>query len=176
MPTVLLERPKSDEHVEYYSRYIVQVPGDDVVAVLKSQIEDTSHLLRGLSESQAMYRYAPDKWSIKQVVGHLSDGERVFAYRMMTIARGDSTSLPGFDENAYVERAESDFRLLTSLVHEFRAIRFATIPLVESLGPETGARRGTANNNPITPRALAWIIAGHEIHHYKLLKERYGLS
>jgi uncharacterized damage-inducible protein DinB len=176
MPTALLERPKADEHVEYYARYIVQVPGDDVLAVLKSQIEDTTRLLRGLSESQAMYRYAHGKWSIKQVVGHMSDVERVFAYRMMCIARGDSTSLPGFDENAYAERAESDARSLTSLLNEFRAVRAATIPLVESLDPETGTRRGSANNNPITPRALAWIIAGHEIHHYGLLKERYGLS
>jgi uncharacterized damage-inducible protein DinB len=176
MTTALLERPKADEHVEYYARYIAQMPGDDDLAVLKSQIEDTTRLLHGLSESQAMYRYAPDKWSIKQVVGHLCDVERVFAYRMMCIARGDSTSLPGFDENAYAERAESDARPLTSLRHEFRAIRAATIPLVESLGPETGVRRGLANNNPITPRALAWIIAGHEIHHYRLLKDRYGLS
>jgi len=173
---VHIPRPGADEHLAYFSKYIVLVPGDDAFAVLQSEIARTTGMLEGLSEAQASFRYEPGKWSVKQVVGHLSDGERVFAYRALSVARGDQTSLPSFDENEYVAGGGFDQRSIQDVVAEWRAVRAASIALFGSLTPETLARRGTANNAPITPRALAWIAAGHELHHASLLRERYRLG
>lgn len=169
-------RPGAGENAPYYDRYIGLVPGDDALPALIAQIGRTAALLDRATEQQAAFRYAPEKWSVKQVVNHLSDGERVFAYRAMRIARADTTPLPGFDENAYAATAEADRRPLADLVLEYRAVRAATIALFASFGPEALARVGTANDSPISPRALGWIVAGHELHHRSLLIERYGLT
>ena len=167
-------RPAADEHNPSFSRYIDRVPeGSDVVALLAAQDAEMASLLGGVDEARAAYRYAEGKWSIKQVVGHLADTERVMTYRLLCIARGDETSLPGFDENAFAENAGSDARTLADLVAEWRAVRAATLPLVANLPDEAWNRRGTANGNPATPRALAWITAGHVIHHVDILRERY---
>lgn len=173
---IRIPRPGPDEHLPYFSKYTVLVPGEDAYTLLQSGIERTTAMLGGLDESQASFRYAPGKWSVKQVVGHLSDVERVFAYRALVAARGDRTPLPSFDENEYAEAGDFDQRPIAEIVAEFRAVRAASLALFGSLGPEALARRGNANGATITPRAVAWIAAGHELHHVAILRERYRLG
>jgi uncharacterized damage-inducible protein DinB len=174
--TLAITRPAPDEFFEYYGKYIDLVPGDDALPALRDQIEDTVRLLAPLDESKALHRYGPGKWSVKEVVGHLSDSERVFAYRALRMGRGDTTPLAGFDENTYVPAGRFDSRPLADIVHEFEAVRAASLALFRGLGDEALLRRGTANGNSVSVRALAWILAGHELHHRRLLVERYGLG
>jgi len=129
--------------------------------------------LRSIGEHKAAYRYAPGKWSIKQVVGHLSDSERVFSYRALRFARGDTTPLPGYEENLYADIGNSDIQALEALAHEFHAIRQSTMALFRSFDDDTWLRKGTASDVDFTVRALAYQIAGHEIHHVGILQERY---
>jgi uncharacterized damage-inducible protein DinB len=166
-------RPGPDEFAPYYGRYVTKVADGDLVATLKSQIGETLALLRAIPESRGGHRYADAKWSIRECIGHMSDTERVFAYRAMRFSRNDATALPGFDENAFVANASFDQRSLASLIAEFEAVRNATVALVDGLSPDEFQRRGTASDNPVSVRALAWIIAGHEIHHREILKDRY---
>ena len=173
---IAIPRPGADEYFPYYATYIARVPGDDALPTLVSHIEAWHPTLRGLSEAQAMHRYAPGKWSVKEVIGHLCDGERVFAYRALRFARADATPLPGFDENAWVPAAGSDHRSIADLADELRAVRAASLALYRSCDAETLARRGEANDKPISVRALAWITAGHALHHQVILRERYGLG
>jgi uncharacterized damage-inducible protein DinB len=174
--TLAISRPGPDEFFEYYGKYIDLVPGDDARPALRDQIEDTVRLLAPLDESKALHRYAPGKWSVKEVVGHLSDSERVFAYRALRMGRGDATPLPGFDEKTYVPAGRFDSRPLADIVHEFESVRAASLALFRGLGDEALLRRGTANGNSVSVRALAWILAGHELHHRRLLVERYGVG
>lgn len=173
MPTAA--RPASTEYAPYYDRYVQQVPDGDVVALLRAQLGETLALLRAVPEARADHRYAEGKWSVREVVGHVADAERVFAYRLLRIARGDRTPLPGFDENAWMSQAPFEGRTLASLVAELETVRAATLTLVESLDEVALAREGRASDNPVTARALAWIIAGHERHHVTILRERYGV-
>jgi hypothetical protein len=168
-----IARPETSEYIPYYGKYIALVPDGDLVDTLRGQIGETLSLLRTIPEERASYRYAPGKWSIKEVVGHLADVERIMTYRALRIARGDSTPMPGFDENAYVPAGNFEARPLASLAHEFEQVRAATVAFLETLEPVAAARRGTANNAEISARALAYIIAGHERHHVAILKERY---
>ena len=165
-------RPEADEYAPDYERYVSQVEGD-VLETLERQGAQTLALLGGLSEDAAGSRYEPGKWSVKELVGHVIDGERVFAYRALRFARGDATPLPGFDQDPYVAAANSDARTLASLAEEFGHVRAATLALLRSLDPEAWARRGTANDAEVSVRALAYIIAGHEAHHVRVLRERY---
>ena len=174
--TLAISRPAPDEFFEYYGKYIDLVPGDDARPALRDQIEDTVRLLAPLDESKALHRYAPGKWSVKEVIGHLSDSERVFAYRALRMGRGDATPLPGFDEKTYVPAGRFDSRPLADIVHEFESVRAASLALFRGLDEEALLRRGTANGNTVSVRALAWILAGHELHHRGLLVERYGLG
>jgi hypothetical protein len=173
MSTVTIPRPQADEHVEYYARYISQVPDGDLIAMLRDQIMETVGLLRGLSPEQGDYAYAPGKWTIKEVIGHLSDAERVFQYRALTFARSPGTALPGFDENAWVPAGNFGGRTLGDLLEEYQVVRAATVQLARHLDEETLKRRGSANGNDISVRALLYIIAGHERHHVALFRERY---
>jgi len=175
MNAVAISRPALDEHSSYYARYIQLVEGEDVLPTLVSQIDGTTRLLSGLDDATASHRYAPEKWSVKQVIGHLCDAERVFAYRAMRIARADETPLPGFDEQEFVRHAEFDSRPIEDLVLEYRAVRSGTIALFAGLSEQALRRRGTANDQPFSVRAIAWAIAGHELHHRRILAERYGL-
>jgi uncharacterized damage-inducible protein DinB len=168
-----IARPLADEYIPYYGKYISLVPEGDLVETLRKQIAETLSLLRTIPEERASHRYAAGKWSIKEVVGHMADVERIMAYRALRIARADATPLPGFDENAYVPAANFDARPLASLAHEFGEVRRATIAFFETVDPDAAARRGWANNNEISARALAYIIAGHERHHVGILRERY---
>ena len=146
------------------------------VEILETQHRETVEALRGISEERAGFRYAPEKWSIREVVGHLLDTERVMAYRALRIARGDTTPLAGFEENSYVEAAGFDARPLPDLVAEFGLVRTATLALLRGFDEVAFQRRGTASGWPVSVRALAFIIAGHERHHAGLLRERYGLG
>ena len=173
MGGVTIKRPQPDEYAAYYLRYIEQVPDGDLLDLLRRQIEDTTALLAGVSERDAEFRYAEGKWSIRDVVGHLADVERIFVYRALCFARGERGMLPGFEENDYVDRAKFGERPLPGLVAEFQAVRAATVAFFAGLDAEELRRAGTANGKPFTVRSLAWIVAGHERHHAKILAERY---
>jgi uncharacterized damage-inducible protein DinB len=166
-------RPDASEYNPYYGKYIQQVPDGDVVKTLVSQAPEFLSLVRSLAEDRGGHRYAPGKWSIREVIGHVADGERIFAYRALRFARGDQTALPGFDENAFVANAHFDDRSLESLASELEAARTATVAFFDTLTADEWARGGTASNYPVTVRALAWIIAGHERHHLAILRDRY---
>jgi hypothetical protein len=171
--SLLLEPPESSEYVRYFAKYISLVPKGDVLESMERQLAETLTLLGGISPSKAEFRYAVGKWSIKEVVGHISDTERVMCDRALRFSRGDATPLPAFDENEYVRQANFDERTLADLASEFGSVRAATLHFFRSLGNEALMRRGVANNNEFTVRALAYIIAGHERHHVKLIRERY---
>ncbi|MBZ5602923.1 MAG: DinB family protein [Acidobacteriia bacterium] len=168
-----MHKPQPGEYNPYYEKYISLVPQGDLIATLKSQIDDTRALLSAVPETRGAFRYADGKWSIKEVVGHLIDTERIMSYRALRIARGDTTPLPGFEQDDYVRNANSDAFSLASLADEYAAVRRATTLLFEHMTAEACTRQGTASTYPVTVRALAWIIAGHELHHRAILKERY---
>jgi hypothetical protein len=173
---VSVARPQAGEFAPYYQKYIDRVPAGDLLALLARQGDETAALLAKLKESAAGHRYAPDKWSIREVVGHVSDAERVFAYRALRFARGDEGALLSFDEKAFVAGGGFDRRTLADLVAELRAVRQATLALLRSLDDAAWARGGTASGKHVTVRALGHIIAGHEAHHVAILKERYGVG
>ena len=170
-----IPKPQPDEYLAYYGKYIALV-GEDAMSALRSQAASTPRLLKGVTESQAMFRYAPGKWSVKEVLGHILDGERVFGHRALRFARADQTPLPGFDENAWVPAAGFDRHTLAELATQYDAVRAATVALFGSFDEAALVRRGQANNAEVSVRALAHIIAGHELHHVGLLRERYGLA
>lgn len=171
MPTI--SRPAPSEYIPYYGTYIQQVPDGDVLELLERQVDETCDLLRRVPASRWRHRYAPGKWSLAEVVGHVIDAERVFVHRALRFARGDQTPLPGFDENAWAPRSGYDARPLPDILGELRAQRLASLAFFRSLDDEAVGRTGTANNAPISVRALLWIIAGHERHHVRVLRERY---
>lgn len=166
-------RPAVDEIPGPHVPYVDLVPDGDVVAHLEDGMARTRALLGTLPEARGGYRYAEGKWSIKEVLNHLVDAERVFSFRLLTFARGDAGPLPGFDEETYAPAAEADRRSLAAILEEFTAVRAATLTLLRGLPDAAWGRRGTANGRVASVRALAWVIAGHEIHHRGVLAERY---
>ena len=168
--------PDSTEYAPAFANYIKNVTEDDVLAALEAQSRDTAALLARIDEEKASYRYAPEKWSVKEVVGHLADGERVFLYRALAIARGDQASLPGFDENEYMVNSNFHTRSMRSVAEEYAAARASTLATYRGFSDEAWQRRGTANNNPVSVRAIAYVCLGHERHHLRVLRERYGVS
>ncbi len=171
----LIARPHPDEYASFYAGYVERA-GDDAFLALAEQASSTPQRLQGMSETQAMHRYAPGKWSVKEVLLHMADAERVFAYRALRFARADATALPGFDENAWVPVSGADHRSASELLFEFAAVRAATLALFAGFDEAALLRRGTANGQAISVRALAHIIAGHERHHLTVLRERYGVG
>jgi hypothetical protein len=169
----LNSHPNENEYAPYYGRYISLLPEGDFFLLLNKQFDETLGFLRNLTETQAETRYEPGKWSIKEVLGHLIDSERVMSYRALRIARADETPLPGFEQDDYVRAANFDARTLANLLEEYMAVRAATVSLLRNLEAAAIARRGTANNVPVTVRALAYIIAGHERHHMNVLRTKY---
>ena len=167
------KRPQSGDYAPYFAKYVMQVPDGDFLEALETQMRDMRTLLEPLTDKQAGFRYAPGKWSIKQILGHINDAERIFSYRTLRIARGDQTPLPGFEQDDYIKTANSSFRTLTSLLEEFAAIRRSSISLIRSLDDSSWLRRGTASDKPITVLAQAFIILGHSLHHQHILAERY---
>ena len=166
-------RPQSDEYAPYYEKYVSLIASDDIIGALESQRVQMAQLLAARSDREGNFRYAPDKWSVKEIIGHICDAERIFAYRMLCIGRGDKTPLPGFEQDDYIPTGNFSARTLAGLAVEFAAVRAATMALVHSLPQEAWTRIGTASNNPVSTRALAYIIAGHEMHHRRILDEKY---
>lgn len=169
-------RPHADEISPYAGIYVGHVYSDDVTQVLEEQIGKTIALVRPLGEERSLVAYAPGKWTVKQAVGHMSDTERIFAYRVLRIARGDATPLPGFEQDEYVANAGSNERTLEDLLRELVAVREATLALVRGLPAEAWSRRGTVSGSPVTVRGLIFTLAGHELHHFKILETRYLLK
>ena len=168
-----MKRPDPTEYAEFYANYISKVPGTDVLGVLESQRLQMLQLFAGRSERDGSFRYAPGKWTVKEVLGHITDTERIFTYRALRIARGDQTPLPGFEQDDYVRSGAFGERSLADLAEEFGAVRSASIVLFRSFKEEAWPRRGVASQKEVTVRALAFITAGHQMHHRIILEERY---
>jgi hypothetical protein len=166
-------RPEPAEYSSYHERYISLVPGNDILGALETQRRQMVLLLCGLDEKEGDFRYAPDKWSVKEVLGHISDTERIFAYRGLRIARGDRTPLAGFEQDDYIRNGPFASRPLAEWIEDYIAVRRATLTLFRNLDEQAWMRRGIANNNEISVRALAYITAGHELHHRRILEEKY---
>ena len=165
--------PQPGEYSPYYDRYISLVAGNDILASLDEQRRQMILLLSGRSEADGDFRYAPGKWSAKQVLGHVNDAERIFAYRALRIARNDSTPLESFEQDDYVRNGPFGQRPLADWIEDFIAVRRATVSLLRNLDQAAWSRRGMANQNEVTVRALAYIVAGHELHHRGILEEKY---
>jgi uncharacterized damage-inducible protein DinB len=166
-------KPDASEYLPYYGKYVSLVPDGDILTVLSKQIEETAGLLNSIPESRASFRYAPDKWSIKEVVGHVIDTERIFAYRALRFARNDKTPLPGYEQDDYVRNASFDSCKLADLSSELRSVRQSTVLQFKHLDANAWMRSGLANNGEASVRALAHIIAGHELHHREILSTKY---
>jgi hypothetical protein len=166
-------KPAPSEYAAYFERYVARVPETDVLRALEAQPEEWKEALSGVSEERSRFRYAPDKWSIRQVLGHMIDVERVFGYRALSIARADARPLPGFEENDYAANGGHDGCSLASLLAEFEALRRSHALLFRHLPPEAVARVGSANGNPVSVRALAVLMVGHARHHFSVLSSRY---
>jgi DinB superfamily len=168
-----MRRPGADEAAPYYFNYIDRVTDDDVVGFLATQLDEAMPFLSGISEERSLHRYAPEKWSIRQVLNHVSDGERVFVYRALWFARGFDTPLPSFDQEVSTAGAKADEVSWARHVEEFRGVRLATLSFFRNLPAEAWERSGIASDNPFTVRALAYIVAGHYAHHAAILQARY---
>lgn len=166
-------RPQEHEYPAYYSTYIKRVPEQEALIALQNTIDELLYTLPLLPANMADHRYAEGKWTVKEVLQHIIDTERVMAYRALTIARGDTTPLPGFDENSYARTAQVGHRTLQDLAEEMLAVRKTSQLLVANFNEETLNRTGVANNNPVSVRGIAYIIAGHQRHHLAILQERY---
>ena len=171
-------RPQPGEYAPYYDRYISlvhhdQTPGNDIHAALEDQRREMLLLLCGRAEADGDLRYAPDKWSLKEVLGHINDTERIMSYRALRISRGDATPIEGYEQDDYVRNGPFAGRPLADLIEDYIAVRRATVSLFRNLDEPAWSRRGVANKNEVTVRALAYIIAGHELHHRRILEEKY---
>jgi len=171
-PTASL-RPQPGEYTPYYDRYISLVPANDILAALDDQRRETLLLLCGRAEADGDFRYAPEKWSLKELLGHVNDTERIMSYRALRISRGDATPIEGYEQDDYVRNGPFARRPLADLIEDYIAVRRATISLFRNLDEPAWSRRGVANKNEVTVRALAYIIAGHELHHRRVLEEKY---
>ena len=171
--TPTIARPEPNEFSSYHVGYISLVPGTDILGTLESQRRQMLIRLSGRDENEGDFRYAPDKWSVKQVLGHVCDTERIFTYRALRIARGDRTPLPGFEQDDYMRNSPFASRPLAEIIEDYIAVRRATITLFRNLDEQAWMRRGIVNNNEISVRALAYITAGHELHHRRILEEKY---
>jgi hypothetical protein len=168
-----MERPDRSEYAEYYHTYVAKIPDGDIVDILESQRGEFVSRLRGIPEERGDYRYAEEKWSVKEVLGHVVDAERLFGSRALAFARGDKTPLPGFEQDDYVARGNFSERSLADLAAEFESLRTSLIFLFRSFNDDIWMRRGTASGFEFTTRAIPWIMAGHVAHHAAVLEERY---
>lgn len=169
-----MHKPEPAAYEQFYGKYIELVDKEPVLEKLESLKDSTFKLLSNLTDQQANHKYGPDKWTVKQVAGHLIDAERTFAYRALAFSRGQA-ELPGFDENEYVERSNSNDRTIQDLAMEFKAVREANLYMLRAMTAEQIAARGIANGKPIQVNTIIYIMAGHEVHHLNILKERYGI-
>lgn len=170
---VVVGRPEPGEYAPYYDRYIALISGSDILTTLDSERRKTMLLLSGRDEEDGNIRYAKDKWTAKEVLGHVCDTERVFAYRVLRIARGDRTPMEGFEQDDYVRNGPWGRVALAEVIEDYIAVRRATLTLLRSLDEAGWLRRGIANKNEVSVRAIAYLIAGHEVHHRGILEEKY---
>ena len=168
-----MTQPQADEAASYYFRYIDLAPTDDIVSFLDDQFKQTTPFLAGISEERSTHRYAPDKWSIRELLNHVNDGERIFLGRALWFARGFTDPLPSFDQEIAVAAANANQTAWADLVEEFKTVRLGTLSFFRNLPPEAWSRSGIASDNPMTVNAIAYIIGGHVAHHVNVLKERY---
>jgi len=166
-------RPATTEYLPYYTRYIERVQGNDIMAALKGQLRETLALLACVSNEESMLRYAPGKWTVREVLGHMIDTERIFAYRALRIGRGDQTPIEGYEQDDYVRNGNFNNVRWSALVEEFDLVRRSTISLFSGFADDAWTRSGTANKAEVTVRAIAWIIAGHELHHRGIIEQKY---
>jgi hypothetical protein len=171
-----MSRPLENEYAPYYQNYVSQAPEDDILPAMRSQVDALDVLLEGVAPDRETYRYAEGKWSIRELVGHLIDGERMFGYRVLCIARGETQNLPGFDQDQYMLTAPFDRIDLEDLLSEFRLVRLSNIAMLRTLDEAAWMRMGTANDSAVSVRALVYIMVGHVRHHMNVLRERYGLA
>jgi DinB superfamily len=171
--SLIIGRPERSEYAPYYERYISLVAGADILQTLDAQRRQTMMLLCGRDEADGEFRYAPDKWTAKEVLGHLCDTERIFAYRALRIARADHSPIEGFEQDDYVRNGPFATAPLAELIEDYIAVRHATLTLFRNLDEPAWSRRGIANRHEVSARALAYIIAGHELHHRRILAEKY---
>jgi DinB superfamily len=176
MPSAINAKPGKDEYASYYGTYIGKLPDRELLELLSVQLEETCALLRTVPDAQGKSAYAPGKWSVKEVAGHMIDTERIMAYRLLRVSRGDATPLPGFEQDDYVRSAGFNDRTLASLIEDLRLARASTLSLLRSLDETALQQRGVANGFPVSARALAYIIAGHERHHLEILRNKYHLA
>lgn len=180
MNSLAISPPQPNEYAPYYGKYISLIvgidAGDSVLATLEAQARETNALLSARSEADGDLRYAPEKWSVKQVLGHVCDSERILAYRALRIARADQTPIAGFEQDDYVRNGPFADCRLADLVEDFARVRQATLSLFRNLDADAWMRRGVANKNEVSVRAIAYIIAGHELHHRRILQEKYFAS
>ena len=168
-----MQRPEKTEYNEYYDRYISLVEETEIVAAFENQLREMSELFNSISEEKSAFAYAEGKWTIKETVGHLIDGERIFGYRALRISRGDETPIEGFEQDGYVENAPFGDYQFSELVAEFELVRRSNILFFKHLKNEDFLRTGTASDSPVSVRALAYIMVGHVSHHANILRERY---
>lgn len=169
----IITYPDPSEHNDFYSGYVQKAQADDLIEGLTASYVYIMGMLQGLSEEQLLHRYAADKWSIKELMVHMMDTERVFAYRALRFARQDKTELPGFDQDAYIKPSKADARDINNILAEYIAVRNATIELFKSFEEEDLNQKGTASGIEMSARAIGYVILGHEVHHLKLIQERY---
>ena len=173
MTTTHRGRPDASEFAPYYAGYVAAVPDGDIIEVIRRGAEDLATTVATIPEDRGDHRYADGKWSIRELLGHVIDAERIFSYRLLRVARGDATPLPGFDQDPYVLTSGAQQRSVASLAAELAAVRASTIALLESLPDDAWTRGGTASGHPVSARALAYITAGHAEHHLQILRSRY---
>jgi uncharacterized damage-inducible protein DinB len=172
----MIEKPGPSEYAPFYAGYIAAIADGDILETLENQASELRQLAAAIPADRETFRYGEGKWSVREVFGHMIDAERVFSYRLLRFSRGDETPLSGFDENHFVAASHFDQRPLADLVEELALLRQANLRLLRSLVPEAWTRTGTANNHPVSVRALAFIMAGHVRHHLNILRDRYGLG
>jgi len=168
-----ISRPNPDEYADYYGKYIAYVQTDDPLKELRKSKEKLMKFISKLSKKELKHRYAEGKWSIKEILVHLVDAERIWGYRALRVARNDKTPLPGWEENDYAPASKADDRKIKSILREFETVRNASVALFEGFEEEMLMRTGTASNHPISVRALAYVMMGHQLHHVSVIKERY---
>lgn len=169
------QRPTQDEYAPYYERYVQLVPEGSIQEIMAKQLEETIGLLHGMTETSANYRYAADKWSIKEVVGHITDNERIMAYRLLWVARGLQTPLAGYDQDSLMKGACFHQWSVKEIIEDYAAVRRSTLTLLHGLSEEAWTRQGTVNNGAASARAIAYILAGHERHHVNVLHDKYSV-
>ncbi|MEW6701774.1 MAG: DinB family protein [Bacteroidota bacterium] len=168
-----MQQPNKDEYAAYYQTYVEKVPEGNIIKILKKQTNEVKKLFKNVSKKKSLFRYSPEKWSVREVLGHIIDTERIFAYRALRFARSEQKDLPAFDENEYIRQSNYHVIKLANLVDEFCALRKSNLLMLKNFSDEMWLRKGTANNNSFTVRAMAYIMAGHVNHHLNVLREKY---